>query len=77
MKITALISTTFMTVILFSSPVAVASGDDVPLDEYSAYSIFHPGEEMSGKSADRINYSIEPVSEPDTEIFPVYKNGQQ
>ena len=59
MKITALISTTFMTAILFSSPAAMASGDDVPLDEYSAYSIFHPGEEMSMAkiSPKEINYS--------------------
>ena len=41
----------------------MASGDDVPLDEYSAFSIFNPAEMNA-----RVNYSIEPT---DVKLYPV------
>ena len=62
------ISTAFFTALLFSSPaVVMASGDDVPLDEYSAFSIFNPTgyAEMTA----RVNYSIDPT---DVKVIPVY-----
>ena len=67
--------------LMFAPAVVMASGDDVPLDEYSAAAIFNP-EAFAAKwkadsSKDRVNYSIEPTSEAVMQIFPAYKDGQR
>ena len=53
--------------LMFAPAVVMAGGDDVPLDEYSAFSIFNPTgyAEMTA----RVNYSIDPT---DVKVIPVY-----